>query len=110
MIDTDKLISVPRMHTLQIRWVRSSIIVIASAIAVAVCWKWLNQLDSTIVWWSIMSILLIILLNWWMWTMIILHTILDHQAVEYKLIKSILTDINAVKDELIKLNAEKEHK
>ena len=31
-------------------------------------------------------------------------------VVEYKLIKSILTDINAVKDELIKLNAEKEHK
>jgi len=84
-------------------WLWASSIVFCSSIVLIFGWGWLDDLRSKSVWWIIISLMLIISINWWYWTMRVVRKIIDHQALEYYILKSIAEDIKKFKKELQEL-------
>lgn len=66
-------------------------------------WDWIDDLRSKHIWWFIISLMLIVSINWWYWTMRIIRKVITYQAVEYKLLKSISDDLTFFKKELSEL-------
>lgn len=81
-------------------WMYASSIVFTSIIFLIFGWEWLSGLESRGVWWLIVSLMLLISVNWWYWTMKVVKLILYYQEIEYKLIKQIHNDIGIVKNDL----------
>ena len=83
-------------------WLWASSIVFSGIIFLIFGWEWLSGLESKAIWWLIISLMLLISVNWWYWTMKVIRIIIHYQEVEYQLIKEIYRQINDVKLDLKK--------
>lgn len=81
-------------------WLWASSIVFLGIILLIFGWEWLSGLENTAVWWLIISLMLVISVNWWYWTMRVVRIIIHYQKIEYQLIKEIYENINLVKMEI----------
>ena len=81
-------------------WLWASSIVFAGIIFLIFGWDWLSDFHNKTIWWVIVSLMLLISINWWYWTMKVLRVIITYQEIEYNLIKEIYTNINLVKQEI----------
>ena len=81
-------------------WLLASSIVFCGIIFLIFGWEWLSDLQSKGIWWLVVSLMLIISINWWYWTMRVLRVIIHYQEIEYALIKEIYEDINVVKNNI----------
>ena len=88
------------IHKQRHQWLWASSIVFVSVILLIFLWDWVDSFQSKSIWWVIVSIMLIISINWWYWTMKTIKAVILYQNVEYALIKNILTDIEQLKSEL----------
>lgn len=86
-------------------WLWASSIVFWAIIFIIFFWDWLDGLGSKSVWWFIVSCMLILSINWWYWTMRVIRKLVNHQSVEYDLLKSILRDISRIKKDVKELGA-----
>jgi len=78
-------------------WLYASSVVFVSTIFLIFGWNWLSGLESSELWWFIVSCMLITSINWWYWTMKVIRIILKYQAIEYELLKDILNDVAELK-------------
>ena len=85
------------------KWLIASSIVFVGIISLIFTWEWLNHLDSKIVWWMITSIMLIISINWWYWTMKVIRQLIYHQKLEFTLLSDIIIEIKSIKKDLDKV-------
>lgn len=85
------------------KWLIASSIVFVGIISLIFTWEWLNHLDSKIVWWMITSIMLIISINWWYWTMKVIRQLIYHQKLEFNLLSDIIIEIKSIKKDLDKV-------
>lgn len=86
-------------------WLWASSIVFLGIIFLIFCWEWLDSLSSKSLWWAIVSLMLIISINWWYWTMKVVRYAISHQALELKILKSLVEDINVVKNMVIEMKS-----
>lgn len=91
---------VKRLKNQRYSWLIASSIVVIGIIFVIFRWEWLESISSRWIWWVIISFLFMITSNWLYWTMRMIRLIIDHQAIEYRLIKIILDELHAVKRDL----------
>ena len=85
------------------KWLIASSIVFIGIIFLIFAWDWLDRLDSSIVWWIIISCMLIISMNWWYWTMKVIRQLIHHQKLEFNLLSDIITEIKSIKENLEKI-------
>lgn len=78
-------------------WLWASSIVFTGIIFIIFYWEWLDDVASDTTWWVVTSIMLIISINWWYWTMKVIRYAILHQALELKILKSLIHDIDSVK-------------
>lgn len=83
-------------------WLWASSIVFSGIILLIFGWNWLSGINSKTIWWVIVSLMLIISINWWYWTMRVIRIIIYYQEIEYSLIKEIHNEINWVKEDMKK--------
>lgn len=88
-------------------WLYASSIVLIGIIFIIFGWNWIDNYHSMGIWWIVISSILVISVNWWYWTMRVIRILLQHQQVEYDLLKCILNDVNMAKDD-IKFLAQKD--
>ena len=85
-------------------WLIASSIVFTAVVSLIFSWDWLSGLHEKSVWWVIVSIMLMICMNWWYWTMKVIRLLLQHQQEEYELIRDLLLEIKNIREELKDLN------
>lgn len=81
-------------------WLYASSLVFLGIIGLIFTWDWIDHFQSNKIWWSIISVILILCINWWYWTMRVIRILLNHQQVEYDLMQCILEDVEMAKYEL----------
>ena len=81
-------------------WLYASSIVIVGILCLMFAWDWLDGFHSRGIWWLVVSMMLVISINWWYWTMKVLRRIIEHQKTEFELIGVIITDIQEVKKDI----------
>ena len=89
-----------RINLQRHRWLIASSIVLIGAIALIFSWDWMSGLESKSIWWGIVSIMLLVSINWWYWTMKVVRVIICYQEIEFQLIKEIHDQIKKVKIDL----------
>lgn len=87
-------------------WLYASSIVFTCVIFLIFAWDWLDGLHSKSIWWIIVSVMLLISVNWWYWTMRIIRMIVNHQWLEYSLLQTLLDDVKFVRSEVSFLGKE----
>ena len=67
-------------------WLIASSIVYISTILLILLWDWISNLHMVSIWWGVISMILIITINWWYWTMHIIHKLINDRTIEIKMI------------------------
>jgi len=81
-------------------WVILSGFVVVTVLAITFFWKFLLNLHSQVVWWTIGCSGMILAIIWWWWTMSLIDRIVGHQYQMIDILEEISTDIEYVKKEV----------
>jgi len=81
-------------------WLILSGFVVATVSAITFFWKFLLNLHSEFVWWTIGFSGIALALVWWWWTMSLINRIIGHQYQMINILEEISTDIEYVKQEV----------
>jgi hypothetical protein len=90
------------------RWLVASSVVFVCVVLLIFGWDWLTGLHEKSIWWVIVSLMLIVCMNWWYWTMKVIYHLLEHQSNAYVIIADLLNDIKALKKQLSELSIDKD--
>lgn len=74
-------------------WLYGSSVIFTLVVILGLTLPWLTNAW----WWFISSILLIVGVNWWYWTMHIIHTVVKNQAEQVVLMKHLVSSIKEIK-------------
>ena len=67
---------------------------------------WVIWLQTTVLWWIIVSIMLIISVNWWYWTMIVIRRLMANKENEYNLIRLLIIELKEIRQQVADLKKE----
>lgn len=81
-------------------WLVASSIVFSGTIFIIFFWDWISGFNEKSIWWVIVSLMLVICMNWWYWTMKVISHLLVHQDSEYKIIYELLNEIKELKKQI----------
>lgn len=84
-------------------WLIFSSIIFVGVILVIVFSSSINSLRSEAVWWAIGAVGLIVSVNWWYWTLILVRRVLTHQINMVLLLDEITKDVNDIKIDINQL-------
>lgn len=85
------------------KWLLASSAVFSGIIILIFAWDWIDQIHSKSIWWVIVSLMLILSVNWWYWTMRVVSRLMHHQKVEFGLIIELVRDIREIKADVKEL-------
>lgn len=86
-------------------WIFASSFVFVGVIFYILGWHWIQQLANPYIDWILISVGLLISMNWWYWTMGLIRQYLSHQAEVITLLDGIVTDLKIIKHEVKSLNS-----
>jgi len=78
-------------------WLLASSIVFVSIIVLIFSWDWITSTRQQSLWWIFISLLLIVSVNWWYWTMNSLATIINRTRDEFIILSDVVDEISDVK-------------
>lgn len=81
-------------------WLYSSSVVSTGLVFLIFAWDWIDHLYNKSIWWIIISLILLISINWWYWTMRVVAKFLNQQKVSLMLIQELANDIKEIKSEV----------
>ena len=84
-------------------WLYASSVVFVGIVCLIFGWDWIDDLHSKSIWWLIISLMLILSVNWWYWTMRVVLRLINHQKIEFEIIHELLYDIRGLKNEIRQL-------
>jgi len=85
-------------------WLFASSMVFSGVIFLIFGWDWISEFNHKSLWWVIISLMLIICMNWWYWTMKVISHLLVHQCSEYDMIAELLNEIKELKEHIKQLS------
>lgn len=90
------------------KWLIASSVVYTCVILLIFGWDFVSDLHQKLIWWVIVSLILIVCMNWWYWTMRIIRQMLVHHENMYTMVFELLNDINELKTQLSKMTIDKD--
>jgi hypothetical protein len=91
---TDELEVIYRQRRL---WLYASSLVVTAVICIIVSWFYLSSLNNDLIWWGIISVSLIVSVNWWYWTVSAIGKIVRAVHSEYQILNEITLDLEHIK-------------
>ena len=91
---TDELEVIYRQRRL---WLYASSLVVTAVIGIIVSWFYLSRLNNDLIWWGIISVSLIVSVNWWYWTVSAIGKIVRAVHSEYQILNEITLDLEHIK-------------
>lgn len=89
------------------KWIKLSYVFIVFLAFLTINWSTIVETHSLALWVSISAILIPVAAIWWYWTVNLVRKLLNHREEEFKIIESIVHDLQHIKkdlDELKKTN------
>lgn len=113
-MDDKQIFEITKVHNLKINylnsqrqyWLYASSVAVSGIILLMVFWDFLDGMRSTTIWWIIVSIMLIVSINWWYWTIKLIRILIDQRKDEIKIINELVIDIKLIKSSISELNKE----
>lgn len=113
-MDDIRIFEITKAHNLTISylntqrqyWLYASSVAVSGIVLLIAFWDFLSTFQSTSVWWAIVSIMLIVSVNWWYWTIKLIRILIDQRKSELKIINELVIDIKTIKYSLSELNNE----
>jgi uncharacterized membrane-anchored protein YitT (DUF2179 family) len=84
-------------------WLYASSVVFVGIIFLIFSWDWLDHFHQSSIWWVVISLMLILSINWWYWTMRVVKVLLCHQQIAQSLLKAVLEDVHEAKQNIKRL-------
>jgi predicted Na+-dependent transporter len=81
-------------------WLYASSIVLTGIIFLIFTWDWLDDFHSKGIWWVVISLMLIISVNWWYWTMRVIRILLDYNTAAYDILTCVLDDVSEARKDI----------
>jgi len=78
-------------------WLYASSVVVVAVIGIIVSWFYLSSFNNNLIWWGIISISLIVSINWWYWTISSIGKLVIAIHTEYAILNEISLDLAHVK-------------
>ena len=78
-------------------WLYASSVVVVAVIGIIVSWFYLSSFNNNLIWWGIISISLIVSINWWYWTISSIGKLVRAIHTEYAILNEISLDLAHVK-------------
>lgn len=88
-------------------WLLASSLVFSGIVLLIFGWEWIENLHSKLSWWAVVSMMLILSINWWYWTMRVMLRLVRHQKMEFHIISELIIDIKELKIEIRQLGTRK---
>lgn len=85
-------------------WLRASSLIFSCIIFLMFGWEWLSGFNFNTIWWVIISLILIISINWWYWTVRLVLDIIESQDDVMNTTIELLNDIKEIKKHIIEYN------
>lgn len=98
------LASLEKIYQQRRTWLYASSAVFFGIICLIFSWNLLDNLHNKSIWWVIVSLMLLVSINWWYWTIRVLKILLDQRTAEITIINELLNDIHDVKLDLSDLS------
>jgi hypothetical protein len=84
------------------QWLYASSIVYTGIIILIFGWNYLDSLHNNQIWWVVISLSLLISVNWWYWTMESLSILIRSIYDEYQILNEVTLNIKEMKELLVK--------
>ena len=81
-------------------WLHASSFVFVGLIMIIFSWNWLHDPDTKYIWWVVASLMMIVSINWWYWTMRVIRKFMSHQHLELHIIVELCRDVREVRKEI----------
>jgi len=78
-------------------WLLASSVVFISIVILIFSWDWITNTRQQSLWWVFISILLIVSVNWWYWTMQSLTTLINRTKDEFTILSDVVDELADVK-------------
>jgi biotin transporter BioY len=88
-------------------WLFFSSLIFIVVLAYIIGWHWVHELNNPWLEWSLISIGLVITVNWWYWTMSVIKRNLYHQNNIVSILEEIVSNVKEVKQNIQNLVDEK---
>lgn len=90
------------------RWFFASFFVFFSLVSLIFGWDWLYEFHNPSLWLIIISLLMIVCINWWFWTMRVIFQLIKYQQDEYTIIHEMIKEIKELHEQIKILDIDKE--
>lgn len=81
-------------------WLYASSIVFTGIILLIFGWDWLDHFHSQSIWWLVVSLMLVLSINWWYWTMRVVNILLKHNHAQHTMLRCIIEDIASSREDI----------
>jgi len=81
-------------------WIKLSYVFIVFLAFITINWSTIVETHSLALWVSISAILIPVAAIWWYWTVNLVRKLLNHREEEFKIIESIVHDLQHIKKDL----------
>jgi uncharacterized membrane-anchored protein YhcB (DUF1043 family) len=81
-------------------WLFFSSLVFIGVLVYIIGWHWIHELNNPWLEWSLISIGLVITVNWWYWTMSVIKRNLYHQNKIVGVLEEVVSDVKEVKQNI----------
>ena len=102
--NNEKLNKIAKQRTM---WLYASSICFVGIISLIFSWDFIDDLHSKSIWWVIVSIMLIVSINWWYWTMKSIRLLLETHSDSIHLLNDIIYELKKVHLDLHKIHKHK---
>jgi hypothetical protein len=92
-----------RLNNQRILWLTFSSLIFLGVIILIFFSNKINDLQSQSVWWLIGSIGLLVSVNWWYWTLMLVRNVLQHQIDTITILSEITKDVKEIKTDITEL-------
>jgi hypothetical protein len=83
------------------QWLYASSIVYTGVILLIFGWDYVDSLHNDKIWWVVISISLLISVNWWYWTMKSLATLVRSIYDEYEILNEVTDNIEELREVIV---------
>ncbi len=89
-----------RINNQRKSWLYASSIVLTGIVFLIFTWDWLSDFHSKTIWWVVVSVMLILSVNWWYWTMRVIRILLDYNNAAYDLLTDVIDEVTEARNDI----------
>ena len=97
---------IEKLNSQRRAWLYASSVVFVGIILLIFGWDFVDNFHTKKAWWAIVSLMLILSINWWYWTIRVIRMLIQQRRNEIDVLSELIVNIKLVKTEVSDLSKE----